>query len=235
MKKVKQLKNEARKEFRRAKEQGLPIESIQMFARTFFKLVREHSHLKRASQSAKQRSQANKTRQYCHCHFWQFSKQLLDDNSTSQIPPQFSGNEAFSFFKEVYTMLMPRISLSHAEWMPSPLPPEEEFWCEDITAGEIQAAVKRMKSSSSPSPFNRITYLIFKRCPSLSKALCDLFNSCWTLSAVPSQWKVAAIKLIGKVQQEMTLQPQATSAPLLSPHALGSCSPLFFATDGFHT
>ena len=167
-----------------------------MFARTFFKLVREHSHLKRASQSAKQRSQANKTRQYCHRHFWQFAKQLLDDNSTSQIPPQFSGNEAFSFFKEVYHA--DAQDFSQPEWMPSPLPPEEEFWCEDITAGEIQAAVKRMKSSSSPSPFDRITYLIFKRCPSLSKALCDLFNSCWTLSAVPSQWKVAAIKLIGK-------------------------------------
>ena len=46
LKKVKQLKNEARKEFRRAKEQGLQFKSIQMFAHTFFKLVREHSHLK---------------------------------------------------------------------------------------------------------------------------------------------------------------------------------------------
>ena len=86
--------------------------------------------------------------------------------------------------------------------MPSPLPPEEEFCCDKITAVEIQAAVKRMKSSSSPSPFDRMTHLIFKRCPSLSKALCDLFNSCWTLSAVPSQWKVAAITLLGKSSAE---------------------------------
>ena len=77
LKKVKQLK----------KEQGLPIESIQMFAHTFIKLVCEHSYLKQASQSAKQRSQASKTRQYCHRHFWQFAKQLLDDKSTSQVPP----------------------------------------------------------------------------------------------------------------------------------------------------
>ena len=46
LKRVKQLKKEARKDFRRAKEQGLPTESILMLARTSFKLVHEHSHLK---------------------------------------------------------------------------------------------------------------------------------------------------------------------------------------------
>ena len=164
-----------------------------MFARTFFKLVREHSHLKRASQSAKQRSQANKTRQYCHRHFWQFAKQLLDDNSTSQIPPQFSGNEAFSFFKEVYHA--DAQNFSQPEWMRSPLPPEEEFCCEEITVGEIkQQSRGRSLHRHHHHSIESHIYLIFKRCPSLSKALCDLFNSCWSLSAVPSQWKVAAIK-----------------------------------------
>ena len=56
-------------------------------------------------------------------------------------------------------------------------------------------------------------YLIFKRCPSLSKALCDLFNSCWSLSAVPSQWKVAAIKLIRKSSAEDDLTTPGNFCP----------------------
>ena len=39
---------------------------------------------------------------------------------------------------------------------------------------------------------------IFKKCPSLVPALLDIFNCCWTESVVPKDWKVAAIKMIGK-------------------------------------
>ena len=83
-----------------------------------------------------------------------------------------------------------------------------------------------MKSSSSPSLFDWITYLIFKRCAALSKALCDLFNSCWTLSAIPSQWKLAAIKLIGKSSAE----EDSTSPSNFRPIALTSCIGKLFTT-----
>ena len=46
LRKVTQLKKNARKELRTAKGQGLPNENIQPIARTFFNLVREHSRLK---------------------------------------------------------------------------------------------------------------------------------------------------------------------------------------------
>jgi len=43
------MKCDARKEFQRAKQEGLQPETIQSLARNFFKFVREQSQLKRAT------------------------------------------------------------------------------------------------------------------------------------------------------------------------------------------
>ena len=70
--------------------------------------------------------------------------------------------------------------------------------CSQFTMAEIQRVIKKMKPASAPSPFDRIGYVVFKKCPSLLSALLDIFNLCWVQSIVPSQWKTAAIKLIAK-------------------------------------
>ena len=63
---------------------------------------------------------------------------------------------------------------------------------------EIAQAVKRSRSKSSPSPLDGIPYSVFKKCPALLVTLHNIFNLCWATSVVPSAWKVASIKLIGK-------------------------------------
>ena len=45
---------------------------------------------------------------------------------------------------------------------------------------------------------DQISYLIFKRCPSLHPALLDLFNRVIMEGSVPLSWKVAVIRLIPK-------------------------------------
>ena len=102
LKKVKELKNMARRDFQKAKKQGLLAENIQPLAQKFFKLIREHNHLKNTSSAMKDHDQDRKVRHSCHRHFWQFSKQLLDDNSINVITPNFTQQEAHEFFKKVY-------------------------------------------------------------------------------------------------------------------------------------
>ena len=63
---------------------------------------------------------------------------------------------------------------------------------------EISRAIKKAKSQSAPSPFDRIQYTVYKKCPSLMLALHSLFNMCWESSSMPQLWKTAAIKLIPK-------------------------------------
>ena len=101
---------------------------------------------------------------------------------------------------------------------PSPNP-GTEFVTDKIRADEIFTAIKRSRSSSVPSPFDQVSYLIFKRCPSLQIALLDLFNASWSQSVIPAQWKLAAIKLIAKSSQI----DEPTSSSNFRPIALTSC------------
>ena len=68
--------------------------------------------------------------------------------------------------------------------------------------------------------------MIFKRCPSLRMALVDLFNYCWAQPEIPSQWKFAVIKLIGK----SSAADDPTSPSNFRPIALTSCVGKLFTT-----
>ena len=70
--------------------------------------------------------------------------------------------------------------------------------CSPITAAEVTCVLKRMRSRSAPSPFDRVGYVVFKKCPSLIPILVHLFNLCWSQSIIPQQWMVAEIRLISK-------------------------------------
>ena len=80
LKTVTNLKNNARRDFRKAKREGFPPNAILAVARNFFKLVRQHSSLKKKSQQASLSSAARKAK-----NFWRFAKDLLDDNNAARI------------------------------------------------------------------------------------------------------------------------------------------------------
>ena len=46
-----------------------------------------HNQFKRVSHIANLSNQARKASQRCHQHFWQYAKELLDDNATNQTSP----------------------------------------------------------------------------------------------------------------------------------------------------
>lgn len=221
---VTKLKNEARRELRQAKRSGISIDTIQSISRKFFDLVREHSRVKRSSVSSAKYAQARQARQQCHQDFWRFAKGLLDDKLSSQTSPAFTQEEAFTYFSKVYST-EPRRYLKPS-WLPSPKAPATEFEEDEISCEEIDLAINRAKSASAPSPFDQISYQILKRCPSLSQALLDLFNCCWVQADTPTQWKVAAIKLIGKGSASNDPQPPRNFRPI----ALTPCIGKIFTT-----
>jgi len=67
-----------------------------------------------------------------------------------------------------------------------------------FTAEELARVIRKSRHSSAPSPFDRISYAILKRCPSLHPALLDLYHRVIMEGRIPSAWKVAAVKLIPK-------------------------------------
>ena len=142
----------------------------------------------------------------------------------SDIHPTFSKSEATSFFSKIYHA-EPR-AFRQPSWMPSPTPPTAAFDESDISLDEIAYAVKKARSKSAPSPFDGMPYTIFKKCPSLLQALHNLFNLCWACSIVPSAWKLAAVRLIGK----STAEADPSTPSNFRPIALTPCVGKLFST-----
>ena len=67
-----------------------------------------------------------------------------------------------------------------------------------VTEVELAQIIRKSRSSSCPSPLDRLSYQIFKQCPSLHRALLDLFNRVLMDGEVLSSWKSAVVKLIPK-------------------------------------
>ena len=67
-----------------------------------------------------------------------------------------------------------------------------------ITSDELNAAIRRSRALSSPSPLDQIPYRIFKGCPSLQPVILDLFYEMLVSGEVPSGWKGGIFKLVAK-------------------------------------
>jgi hypothetical protein len=134
-------------------------------------------------------------RERCHRNFKLCAREVLDGRLGGEVPT-FGVGDATTFFSQVYHSA-PR-NFVQPEWMPTPPLPKVEFDDTPFSDSEVVRVIKKMKTQSAPSPFDRVGYVIFKQCPSLLPALVQLFNMCWAQSTIPAEWKCAAIKLIPK-------------------------------------
>ena len=198
LKKVTQLKNEVRWALRRAWKCDESVSTIQPLAAKFLSLLRDHSRLKRASARRLHQKDAKIGREECHRNFWRYAKGLLDGKATSQTTPEFSATTAHTFFSDVYKSAPHQFQTP--PWMPAPPPPGpgKAMDMSPISAEELSRVIRKSRSSSAPSPYDHIPYIILKRCPSLQPALLDLYNRVIMEGRIPSAWKVAGVKLIPK-------------------------------------
>ena len=134
LKKLTAEKNEARKEFRRAKASATNDLVIQQLAQKFYRLVRLHSAEKKLLLKSKCRLEALKARRECSRAFWRYAAKVLDGESESVVP-QFDGRRAEEFFTEVYSAGQQHFSSPN--WLPSPSPPSVDFNTQEIRFEEI--------------------------------------------------------------------------------------------------
>ena len=146
--------------------------------------------------------EAKEVRKQCHENFWRFTRELLHGDVVSNIPPAFSAQTAQRFFSERFfseQFSSQPHEFSQPIWMPATEDPKYEMpHLDPITREELLAKIKRSTFSSAPSPLDQISYRIFKNCPSLTPAVLDRYNSVLSEGVVPSSWKNAVFKLLGK-------------------------------------
>ena len=103
LKKIKQLKTKAGRNFRHAKKNGALVDDMQTLAKNFFNLVRQQSKMVKKSRAASMSQSIRQERSLCHNSIWKYVKHLFDNNTTKRINPAFAEDKAFPFFKSVHS------------------------------------------------------------------------------------------------------------------------------------
>ena len=223
--KLRKKRNNLRNELRHAKKLGLSADSIRSLASKFHLLLRQYAQTNRSLCKSVSKNKVEYDRKECAKHFNTFAAKVLDgDDNLLSAEPGFDAATAESYFREVYHS-EPRV-FQKPQWLQDAPPPRVPFNDSLFVQGELDIAIKKTKSSSSPGPHDQVPYLVFKRCPSLTKALLDLFNICWRLQSVPSLWNMGVIRLIPK--SAASQDPHLPSD--FRPIALTSCVGKLFTT-----
>ena len=124
-----------------------------------------------------------------------FGKTFLSDQAQSR--PDFSVEEAMSQFATVYTDDDKSASYSQFEKDPSKPEPSVTIRTSLPPRSLFQAKLKRTRKSSAPGP-NRISYLVWKRCPWLQQRLYTVCCKVWQQAQIPTSWRQAIIVLVHK-------------------------------------
>ena len=222
--KLKEERNRTRCELRRAKKRGLDTESIRALASKFHQLLRQYRQITKVQNRRSASNVASRERKECAQDFSRFAKKVLDDENTCSTEPAFAANTAENYFRTVYHTDHKVFQQPH--WLPDAPTPNHPFDESPFTLSELQGTIKKTRVKSAPSPLDQVTYLVFKRCPSLWPVLLDLFNMCWRLQTVPSLWKKGVIRLIPKAAA--SAEPHLPSN--YRPIALTSCVGKLFTT-----
>ena len=223
--KLREMRNQARKELRKAKKDVQDPQAVKDLANKFHQYLRQHNRARRAESNKFQRKQEMKARKECAKNFWSFAARVLEEEEDkNDTQPTFERDVAEQFFSSTYSSV-PKV-FQQPSWLPGAASPQTEFDTDSISPEEIQAVITKSRGRSSPSPLDQVPYLVFKHCPSLTTALVDLFNSCWQEGVVPRGWKQGVIRLIPKASAK-----EAPDTPTnFRPIALTSCVGKLFTT-----
>ena len=179
----------------RAKKEGKSAPTAQPLAAKCLYHLRSHVRLTRASSLGRRPNEAKEARERCREDFWGYARGLFDGDVSPRTTPHLSADTARSYFSKVYK------SIGRTFRRPDrlPVPSPESIVDVSLVAGEVLARViGKSRASSSPSPLDCIPYLIFEKCPSLRRAILDLFKRVVVEGQVSARRKAAVVKLIPK-------------------------------------
>ena len=176
------LRNQARQQLKSMVKRSNDQQAIKQVAAKFHQYLHQHSKALRAEKNVLSRLEGRHARKECAKNVWKFAGLILnDDNHLADVEPTFGEVVAEEYFTAMYSSEA-RL-FERPAWLPNANSPKVSFNDDPISFDEIQQVIKKSCSQSSPSPFDQITYTIFKHYPSV--ALLNLFNLCWQEGRVP--------------------------------------------------
>ena len=171
---LRQERNKARQQLRKAKRSSSDPESLRELARKFHQYLCKYSRLSRAESRHCRKLQETRARKECgknsgslQLRFWMMVMATLKYSQLSMWVRQRS-------ISQLCIAVNPDHSVSLHGFLAHQI-------LKYLSFEEVQGIIKKVRVKSSPSPLDQIPYSVFKKCPSLTVALVNLFNTCWDL------------------------------------------------------
>ena len=112
--------------------------------------------------------------------------------------PSFNRNQCVTYFSSAFKAVFPNKIFTIPNWVPSLQAPVKPFNNIPPSYSKVTKVIRRMKSSGSPCPLDKIPILCFKRCAYLCSYLTEIIKVVWQSNNVPAAWKRACTILIHK-------------------------------------
>ena len=187
-----------KKAFKNLRRQGMAEDSAPILAikATWLKLMRAHNKLKRAV-NHKRRARAKKfaKRQFIKDRV-KYAKKLFSGQRKSGAPT-FSKEQGEAYFSNLYHDENRSFDFSPLEGMKRPPKPSCSFNVRPPTLQEFRSAMRSKRNGAAPG-LNALTYLIYKKCPSILRILHQICCHIYKSKSVPRDWAAAYVVLLQK-------------------------------------
>jgi hypothetical protein len=124
-----------------------------------------------------------------------FGKKLFEKSVTGE--PTFSGEDGYAYFSKLYRDVNRGDSTIPLPEMKRPPLPSQCLSADAPTLKEIAASIRKKKNGAAPG-LDCISYVPYKRCPSILPYLVQLFAKIWNSKEIPSDWSAACVQLLAK-------------------------------------
>lgn len=191
----KQNCKKARRDLRRAghADDSAPMVALQA---VWKKLMKAHNKLRRAVK-LKQHARAKKfaKRQFIKDRI-KYTKKLFCDQKKSGSPA-FSKEQGEEYFSKLYRDGDRSADFTPLEGMSRPPLPDHAFEVRPPTLREFRSGMRGKRNGACPG-LNALTYLIYKKCPSILKALHKICVHVYKTNKIPKDWAAAFVVLLQK-------------------------------------
>ena len=159
-------------------------------------LLSDHNKLRRAVKY-KQHARAKKfaKRQFIKDRV-KYAKKLFSGQRKSGSPT-FSKEEGEDYFSGLYHDEERSADFTPLEGMTRPPPPKHAFEVRPPTLQQFRAGMRGKRNGAAPG-LNALTYLIYKKCPSILKTLHRICVHVYKSKRIPEDWAAAFVVLLQK-------------------------------------
>ena len=159
-------------------------------------LIRKHNRLRVALINADKKRAATKAKKIFKQDHWKYTKNLFHPPS-SIGSPSFTKEAAENYFTPLYKDEERDYQYEPHDEMQKPDPPVNIFNLKCPTFQELRQSARRKRNGASAG-VNGLTYLIYKKCPSVIYYLYLITCKIWVSKNMPTDWAVTYIALIAK-------------------------------------